>query len=164
MLWFEGIDEPRYSEYNLASFTGRGACLDHVFWHKAELVEQNLPMPGNIRLFIFKTADEAPTYGSYVAQFYEGIHGVMDRPRVIEVNFPDNSVNEITSYGTSLESGLGILTRHYGRIEMSVGYGGHFYHPATLVMTIPKKQLSLEALRESLLAGKVKALPKGQHP
>jgi len=24
----------------LASFTGKGACLDHVFWHKAELVEQ----------------------------------------------------------------------------------------------------------------------------
>ena len=40
MLWFEGIDEPRYSEYNLASFTGRGACLDHVFWHKAELGEE----------------------------------------------------------------------------------------------------------------------------
>ena len=40
MLWFEGIDEPRYSEYYLASFTGRGACLVHVFWHKAELVEQ----------------------------------------------------------------------------------------------------------------------------
>ena len=40
MLWFEGIDEPRHTEYHLASFTGRGACLDHVFWHKAELVEQ----------------------------------------------------------------------------------------------------------------------------
>ena len=39
MLWFEGIDEPRYSEYNLASFTGRGACLDYVFWNRAELVE-----------------------------------------------------------------------------------------------------------------------------
>tara|TARA_S200000501_G_scaffold119585_1_gene112383 strand:+ start:535 stop:705 length:171 start_codon:yes stop_codon:yes gene_type:complete len=24
----------------LASFTGKGACLDHVFWNKAELVEQ----------------------------------------------------------------------------------------------------------------------------
>ena len=40
MLWFQGMEEPRYSEYNLASFTGRGACLDHVFWHKSELVEE----------------------------------------------------------------------------------------------------------------------------
>ena len=40
MLWFEGMDEPRYSEYNLKQFEGRGACLDYVFWNKAELVEQ----------------------------------------------------------------------------------------------------------------------------
>ena len=153
-----GLAKPISRRFDLINPDGSAILL------KAELVEQNLPMPGNIRLFIFKTADEAPTYGSYVAQFYEGIHGVMDRPRVVEVNFPDNSVNEITSYGTSLESGLGIWTRHYGRIEMSVGYGGHFYHPATLVMTIPKKQVSLEEFRESLLAGKVKVLPKGQHP
>ena len=40
MLWFEGIDEPRHSQYNWESFEGRGACLDYVFWNKAELVEQ----------------------------------------------------------------------------------------------------------------------------
>ena len=40
MRGFEGVDEPRHTEYYLASFTGKGACLDHVFWNKAELVEQ----------------------------------------------------------------------------------------------------------------------------
>ena len=153
-----GLAQPISRRFDLINPDGTPILL------KAELVEQNLPMPGNIRLFIFKTADEAPTWGSYVAQFYEGIHGVMDRPRMVEVNFPANSVNEITGYGTSKESGLGVWTRHYGRIEMSVGYGGHFYYPATLVMTIPEKKLPLEDFRDSLLAGKVKVLPKGTHP
>tara|TARA_Y100001937_G_C7094248_1_gene319333 strand:- start:364 stop:609 length:246 start_codon:yes stop_codon:yes gene_type:complete len=40
LLWFEGVNEPRFSEYNLKQFTGRGACLDHIFWSKAELVEE----------------------------------------------------------------------------------------------------------------------------
>ena len=40
LLWFEGINEPRHTEYNLAQFTGREQCLDHVFWHQADLVEQ----------------------------------------------------------------------------------------------------------------------------
>ena len=40
MLWFQGMEEPRYSEYNLEQFKGRGACLDYIFWNKAELVEQ----------------------------------------------------------------------------------------------------------------------------
>ena len=37
---------------------------------KARVVDQNLPMPDNIRLFIFKTANEGPTWGRYVAQFF----------------------------------------------------------------------------------------------
>ena len=40
MLSFQGMEEPRYSEYNLEQFKGRGACLDYIFWNKAELVEQ----------------------------------------------------------------------------------------------------------------------------
>jgi hypothetical protein len=153
-----GLAKPIARRFDLINPDGTPILL------KAKVVEQNLPMPGNIRLFIFKTADEPPTWGSYVAQFYEGIHGVMDRPRRIEVTFPADTVDEITGYGTSRESGLGIWTRHYGRIEMSVGYGGHFYHPATMVMTIPEKQLPLEDFRAALLAGKVREFSKGEHP
>ena len=40
LLWFEGINEPRHTEYNLAQFTAREQCLDHVFWNQADLVEQ----------------------------------------------------------------------------------------------------------------------------
>ena len=40
MLWFERIDDQRHNEYHLTAIKEHGACLDHVFWHKAELVEQ----------------------------------------------------------------------------------------------------------------------------
>ena len=40
LLWFEGINEPRHTEYNLAQFTSREQCLEHVFWNRADLVEQ----------------------------------------------------------------------------------------------------------------------------
>ena len=40
LLWYEGINEPRHTEYNMAQFTAKEQCLDHVFWHQADLVEQ----------------------------------------------------------------------------------------------------------------------------
>ena len=39
LLWFEATTEPKYSEWNIKQFEGRGACLDYIFWNKAELVE-----------------------------------------------------------------------------------------------------------------------------
>jgi hypothetical protein len=129
----------------------------------ATVVDQNLPIAGNIRLFIFKTADEPPTSGRYVAQFWEGIHGVMDRPRLVEVDFPPGSVVEVTNYGTFKGRALGVRTRAHGRLEMRAGYGSHFFHPATWAMALDSK-ISLEEFRVALLAGKVKELPKGQHP
>ena len=137
---------------------------------KATLVDQNLPMPGNVRLFIFKTANEGPTWGRYIAQYFEGVHGVIDPQRVVEVDFPPNSITEITSFGWSKERSLGIWPRNYGRIEMSVGYGGHFHHPSTRVIVQPPRPehdlagLSLDDFRAALLAGKVKELPGADGP
>ena len=129
---------------------------------KGTMVDQNLAIPGDIRLFIFKTADEGPTWDRYAAQYYEGIHGVMDPPRVVEVDFPPNSVEEITNFGWSEERSLGIWPREHGPIEMKAGYGGHYHYPATWVMPLPPRPehdlrgLSLEEFRAALLAGKVK--------
>jgi hypothetical protein len=39
LLWFDGITEPKYSEWNTKQFEGKGACLDYVFWNRGELVE-----------------------------------------------------------------------------------------------------------------------------
>jgi hypothetical protein len=120
---------------------------------KATVVDQNLPMPDNIRLFIFKTANEGPTWGRYVAQFWEGMHGIMDRPHVVAVDFPPGSVTEINIFGWGVGRALGIGSQYdyRGRIQMSVGCGGHTPHRATLVMA--DESLSLEDFRAALLAG-----------
>ena len=130
---------------------------------KATLVEQNIPMAGNIRLFIFKTADEPPTSGRYIAQFWEGIRGVTDRPRVVDVDFPPGSVIEVTNYGVSTGGAIGVRTRAYGQLRMRAGYGSHFFHPATWAMALNWK-ISLEEFRSALVAGKVQELPRGHHP
>jgi hypothetical protein len=152
-----GLSKPITRRFDLINPDGTQMLLEST------LVEQNIPMAGNIRLFIFKTADKPPTTGHYIAQFWEGIHGVMDRPRVVEVDFPPGSVIEVTHYGTSTGRAVGVRTRAHGRLEMRVGYGSHFFHPATWAMALPWK-VSLEEFRAALLAGKVKELPKGQHP
>ena len=122
----------------------------------ATVVEQNLPMPENIDLFILKTPDEGPTWGRYAAQYYERAHGPMDPLHVVEVDFPADSVEEINIFGWPLGRAIGIDSRQtdvYGHIEMSVGCGGHTTHAATLVLA--KESLSLEDFRAALLAGKV---------
>ena len=124
---------------------------------KAKLVEQNLPMPEHIRLFIFKTKNEPPTWGRYVAQYWEGIHGIIDRPHLVEVDFPPDSVKEINLDGVgvrrALMKGIGFGEELYGHIVMSVGCGGHTKIYATSVMA--EEHLSLETFRAALLAGKV---------
>ena len=128
----------------------------------AEVIEQNVPGPDNTLLFIFRTANRSPTWGQLIAQFYEGQHGVMDRPRVIEVDFPPNSVYIVTNFGWPIERALGIWGRSHGSVELSIGYGGHFHHPATWVMPlVPKpmekrQALSAEQLRDVMLAGRIK--------
>ena len=152
-----GLANPVTRRYDLINPDGTLMLL------KSTLVEQNIPIAGNIRLFIFKTADEPPTSGRYIAQFWEGIRGVMDRPRVVAVDFPSGSVIEVTNYGTSKGRTLGVRTRAYGQLGMRVGYGSHFFQPATWAMALNWK-ISLEEFRAALVAGKVKELPKGQHP
>ena len=121
---------------------------------KLELVDQNLRMSDNIDLFIFKTPNEGPTWGRYIAQYYERSHGLMDRPHVVAVNFPPKSVTEINIFGWSLARASGAFHPDmHGRMSMEVGYGGQVNAPPTLVMA--EEKLSLEDFRKALLAGKV---------
>lgn len=123
----------------------------------AEAVEQNLPMPGNIRLFIFKTADVGPTYGRHVAQFWEGTHGIMDRPHVVEVDFPAETVVEADVIGWPLCRARGLVEYPYryfhGRLTMHVGVGAHTGLYSTVAMADSK--LPFKDFRAALLAGKV---------
>ncbi len=123
----------------------------------AKGVDQKLPMPEHIRLFIHKTADQGPTYGRYVAQFWEGMRGIMDRPHIVEVDFPPKTVMECDLIGwpTCRSRGLIEYPRHhfYGKMAMHVGCGAHTTHYATVAMADQK--LSLEEFRTALLAGRV---------
>ena len=110
-------------------------------------------MPKQIRLFIFEAANEPPSWGGYVAQYWEGIHGIMDRPHVVEVVFPPDSVKQVNLWGVGMGRSLGLETMLHGRIAMGVGCGGHTPHAADLVMA--EAAVSLEDFRAALLAGKV---------
>jgi hypothetical protein len=123
----------------------------------AQLVDQNLPLADNIRLFIFKTADTGPTYGRYVAQFWEGMHGIMDRPHVVKVDFPPESVVECDVLGWPLCRARGLVEYPYryfhGQMTMRAGVGAHTGLYSTVAMAYEK--LSLEDFRAALLGGTV---------
>ena len=125
---------------------------------EARPVDQNLPMPEQIRLFIFETADQR-----YVAQYWEGIRGIMDPPHVVTVDFPAETVQEVNLWGIGIERAVGLDQPFYGRMTVSVGAGGHTPYRSTLVMVqsgLPRHsgaepQCSLEDFRAALLAGEV---------
>ena len=128
----------------------------------AEIVDQNLEMPEHIRLFIHQTADLAPTYGRFVAQFWEGMRGIMDPPHVVEVDFPPASVMESDLIGWPTCRARGLIEypqQHFhGRMTMHVGCGAHTPHYSTVAMA--DRTLSLEDFRSALLAGSVTVKPE----
>ena len=113
---------------------------------EATVVEDGASMPQHIRLYIVKTKDN-----HYVAQYFEGMHGLMDHPHVVVVDFLRGSVSEINLWGEAIERQVGISSGP-SRVVMSVGCGGHTRHRATLVKA---EKLSPEDFRSALLAGKV---------
>ena len=66
--------------------------FDHIYRScspvllQATIVEDDISMPDNIRLYVSRTND-----GRYVGQFFEGMHGIMDHPHVVVVDFPPAS-------------------------------------------------------------------------
>jgi len=113
---------------------------------QATVVEDGLSMPDHMCLYIVKTKDD-----QYVAQCFEGIHGIMDHPHVVVVDFPPGSVTEVDLFGEPVERRTGI-DRRPGRVVMSAGCGGHTRHKATLVRA---ETLSLDDFRSALRNGKV---------
>jgi hypothetical protein len=107
-------------------------------------IEQNLPMPRDIRLFIFRT-----TEGRLLAQYWDGFHSLLDEPHVVTVDFPPGSAGLIDVFGKPLGD------RACGQARMGVGCGLHTPYGADLVQAEPT--LALEDFREALLAGMVSA-------
>ena len=111
----------------------------------------------NVRLFIFKTADVGPTYGRYVAQFWEGMHAIVDRPHVVEVDFPSETVVacDVIGWPDFRARGLvGYPDRFlHGRMIMRVRVGAHTGVDATVAMA--DAGLCVDDFRAALLAGRV---------
>lgn len=131
---------------------------------QSEVVDQDLEMAGHVRLFIHKTTDAGPTYGRYVAQFWEGLRGLADPPHAVEVEFPPGSVMECDLIGwpTCRSRGLIEYPRHHfhGPMTMDAGCGAHTTHHATVAMAA--SELPLEEFRAALLAGRVVIKREGQ--
>ena len=118
----------------------------------ARPVEQNLPMPEHIRLFILKVDDPEGT--RYVGHFWEGLRGLTDPAHTVKVRFPAGSVREVNQWGIGLGRAVGVLNEPMPEeLVMSVGSGGHTPFWSTLVMTAGG--LGLEDFRAALLAGEV---------
>ena len=124
----------------------------------ATAVDQNLPMAEHVRLFILKTPDTGPTYGCYVAQFWEGMRGIMDRPHVVDVEFPAETVVECDVMGSPLCHARGLVQYPYryfhGPMTMRAGTGAHTSLYSTIAMAVP--EFPLEDFRAALLAGTVR--------
>jgi len=105
-------------------------------------VEQNLPMPGDIRLFIFKTSQ-----GRLLAEFFEGMHGLWDKPRQVTVSFAAGSARVVDLHGKPVGDAV------HGAVVMGVGCGGHTPYSPTLVMAEPDVELA--AFRQALTQGVV---------
>lgn len=129
-----GLKEPIWRRYDLIN----PDCSPLLI--KSTLVDQNLAMPNDIRLLIVRSAE-----GRFVAQFWEGSHGLWEWPHVVTAQFPPGSVKLVNT--------LGQVTNECadGVARLSVGCGGHTPHHAQLIMAQP--ELSREDFRKALLAG-----------
>ena len=128
----------------------------------ATAIDQNLQMPEQIRLFIFKTNNAGPIAWTpsppikerYVAQYWEGIRGIMDPAHQVEVNFPIKSVREINLFGVDVSRTKGLWAEpNSGPMLMNVGAGFSTPYYSSLVMA--EENTKLEDFRAALLSGKV---------
>jgi hypothetical protein len=101
-------------------------------------------MPGDVRLFIYRSAE-----GRLLAQYWEGVHGLFDRPRVAVVRFPEGTVRRVDVFGRPRDDAP------VGTVALSVGCGGHTPYGADLVQAEP--DLPLTDFRRTLLAASIRA-------
>ena len=156
---------------------------------ESSAVEQDLEMPGGVRLFIFRSGMthsvvDVPQYhtqhashlyagggagsetderhGRYIGQYWEGIRGVTDPAHVVEVDFPKGSVREIDVFGVEVARSRGMWAApNRMPVVMSVGSGVFTPYHSTLIMA--EEHLSLEEFRAALLAGKVSESSRFRH-
>ena len=120
---------------------------------QSEVVEQNIPLADNIRLFIWEYTD---SHGPrYVAQFWEGIRGIMDRTHEAIVDLPTDAAQIVNLWGFPEARARGVDTPpRRGPLRLSVGSGGHTPIPASIVMT--DGRLPLQEFRDALASAEIR--------
>ena len=120
---------------------------------QSEVVEQNIPLADNIRLFIWEYTD---SHGPrYVAQFWEGIRGIMDRTHEAVVDLPADAADIVNLWGFPETRARGVDTpRRHGPMRLSVGSGGHTPIASSIVMT--DGNLPLEEFRDALTSAEIR--------
>jgi len=120
---------------------------------QSEVVEQNIPLTDNIRLFIWEYTD---SHGPrYVAQFWEGIRGIMDRTHEAVVDLPRDAAQIVNLWGFPEARARGVDTPpRRGRLRLSVGSGGHTQIASSIVMT--DGRLPLDEFRDALTSAEIR--------
>ena len=117
-------------------------------------LEQNIPMPHGIRLFIWEYTD---SHGPrYVAQFWEGIRGIMDPTHHAVVDLPVSAAHAVNLWGFPESRALGIdEPTRLGPLRLSVGAGGHTPIHASILMT--RDRVRLEDFRHALATAEIQS-------
>ena len=120
---------------------------------QSEAVDQNIPLTDNIRLFIYEYHD---SHGlRYLAQFFEGIRGIMDRTHKAIVDLPHKDAHIVNLWGFPGSRAIGIdEPPRRGPMQLSVGSGGQTPIPASIAMT--RDELSLEEFRAALVSAQIR--------
>ncbi|MCC6424607.1 MAG: hypothetical protein IT447_14125 [Phycisphaerales bacterium] len=114
---------------------------------RSQLVVQNVKLAGEVRLFIFKNEK-----GWYCADFWEGMHGPMDRARRMALKFPAGSVRCVDYDGQALDGGA-----LYGELTVPIGCGGHTPHHERIIEAT--ERLSLDEFYSVLVNGRMSEIP-----
>ena len=120
---------------------------------QSKVVEQNIPLADNIRLFVWEYTD---SHGPrFVAQFWEGIRGIMDRTHEAIVDLPSDAAQIVNLWGFPEARARGVdVPPRQGPLQLSVGSGGHTPISASIVMA--RDGLPLDEFRDALTSAEIR--------
>lgn len=107
----------------------------------ADLVIGNVELPKNIRLFVYRSQE-----GLYCAEYWDGIHSPLDRPKAVEVSFPAASVRLVDVHGRA-------RTDFIAHVTANAGTGGHTPHRPDILQA--DSALPLDDFYSALTSGSV---------
>jgi hypothetical protein len=134
-----GLRQPILRRFDLMNPDCSQALLE------ASVIEQAIPLPRRVRLYLFRSSE-----GRWLGQYWEGLHGLYDRPHVALARFAPGTARLVSMAGDPTGNPAGELT-------IGVGCGGHTPYGAPLVQA--EAGASLEDFRQALVSATVRDVP-----